>query len=187
MHEHHEFRNDAFYLIRHIYLIAVELNTVLADIDIVFDFREIKYSCKIEGIIHIQVYPEHGIFFSRTQFMIKLEIILVREFRRLLCPERFRGIDNIVFVGVHIFAVFPFLDFPADDRNRQEPAIFLKQSVYASLFQKLLVVIVYIKNDIGSSRCFLCFLHFEFRTPVACPFHSFCTFFVRKRADNYFL
>ena len=58
LQKHHKIGHHAFHAIGNKHLIAVELNAVFANIEIVFDFREIENTGECEGEIHIEVNPE---------------------------------------------------------------------------------------------------------------------------------
>ncbi len=54
--------NNIFHLIGNKNLIAVQLNFIALQLNIVFDFREIQNTCKIERIINIQMDMEQRVF-----------------------------------------------------------------------------------------------------------------------------
>ena len=55
-----------------------------------------------------------------------------------LRSQRGDVVDDVVLVGIDVFAVFPLLFFAEYDRNRQESAIFFEQSLYFRGLEKFL-------------------------------------------------
>ena len=58
MQQGQEIRNNTFHRIRYIYLVTVELNLILVQLNVAFHFREVQNTGKVERIIHIQMNPE---------------------------------------------------------------------------------------------------------------------------------
>ena len=58
MQQGQEVGNNTFHQIRHIYLVAIELNLILVQLDVALHFGEVQNTGKVERIIHIQMNPE---------------------------------------------------------------------------------------------------------------------------------
>ena len=56
------------------------------NINIVFNLREIKNSCEVKRIVHIQVNMKQRIFAHWVQFAVESSIILVFQIGRFACP-----------------------------------------------------------------------------------------------------
>ena len=77
----------------------------------------------MNGIVHIEMDPEHGILLTRFQLTVKPEVILVGKISRFSGPERFGGVHHLLLIRVDILAVLPFLLLSADDGNGEETAV----------------------------------------------------------------
>ena len=166
------------------HLVAVELDLVAVDGHALLDLREIEYAREIEGIVHVQVYPEHRIFVHRIQGVVEVQIVFVLEFRRGLGPERLNGVDDIVFFRFHLLAVFPFGLFAEDHRERHELAVFAQKRGDTALFRVFLVFVVDVQGYHGSAVCLLALLHAEFGIAFAAPFHRLLPFLPAERFDG---
>ena len=140
-----------------------------------------------ERIVDVEVNPEHGVVLSGVKFVIEREIILIGELRRLFHPLGLGGVDYLGAVGVDHRAIFPFLFKSGDYRHGEKTAIFAQKAVDCALFKELFVVIVDIKNDVGSSGCTGTVGHGVLGRTVANPFHRRCSILIRKRIDFNFL
>ena len=156
----------------------------MTDVDVVLNLREIKDAGESERIVHIEMDPEHRILLTRFQLTVKPEVILVGKISRFSGPERFGGVHHLLLIRVDILAVLPFLLLSADDGNGEETAVLAEKSVDSHLLEKLLIVIVDVKDHIGATVPFLYLMHLEFRTAVAAPFHSLGSLLVGKRTDH---
>jgi hypothetical protein len=58
LEEHHEFGDYAFNAVGDEDLVAVELNAVFGDFEVVVDFGEEEYSGEGEGVVDVEVDPE---------------------------------------------------------------------------------------------------------------------------------
>ena len=170
--ERKKLRHNIFHLVCHEHLIAIELDFVAMDFDVVFDAREVEHTGEVEGIVHVEVYPEEGLVGHRIEVAIKLLIVLVVECRRLACPERIGFAYDIVFVGLLLLAVFPFGLFAKSNGHGQEAAIFLEQAFDFGVFKKLFAVFGNVEDDVGSTVGLVYFFHLIGRTAVARPAYS---------------
>lgn len=98
-------------------------------IDVALDAREIQDTGQMERVIHIQMNPEQRFVGHRIQILIEFLIIFICHISRLTNPCRLDIVDDIVFVGIDIFAVFPFLLLSECDGNWQVTAVLSQQAV----------------------------------------------------------
>ena len=66
MEQGEELWHDAFDAVGHEYLVAIELNLVLLQLQRVLDAREVEDTCEVEGIVDVKVNPKqrlvaHGV------------------------------------------------------------------------------------------------------------------------------
>src|SRR4029078_111080 len=89
---------------------AEKFDFVPLDLEVIFQFWEIQYACKVKWKVNIQVDPEQWFLGERIQFTIEVKIILIVKIGRYLCPDRIRIIDDIVNFNclVFWFSVFIF-------------------------------------------------------------------------------
>ena len=102
-----ELRNNAFYLIGDIYLIAVELYFVWLQFDVRLYSWEVENAGEVERIVNVEVYPEQRLVLHGVEVLVKFLIIFIFQRRRCLCPKRFGVVDEIVFLSFHLFSIFP--------------------------------------------------------------------------------
>ncbi len=81
-----ELGHDTFHRIGNINLITVKLYLVLLNLHIVFQFREVQNTCKIERIVNVQVNVEQWIIGKRIQVMVEFLILFIFDLRRLSYP-----------------------------------------------------------------------------------------------------
>ena len=122
-----ELRNDAFYLIGDIYLIAVELYFVWLQFDVRLYSWEVENAGEVERIVNVEVYPEQWLVLHGVEVLVKFLIIFIFQRRRRLCPKRFGVVDEIVFFGFHLFSIFPFGLFAKGDRYGKELTVLVQQ------------------------------------------------------------
>ncbi len=148
MQQHQELRHDVLYLVGDEYLAGVELDLIPLHLKVRLELREVKYAGEVEGIVHIQVYPEQRVFAHRVQFPVEGQVILILQVRRLLCPDGRGSVDDVVHLHVLplllaflILAIFLMLRAGAElDGHRQKLRILVQDALNAVLFQKLLAV-----------------------------------------------
>ena len=88
MQQGQELRHDAFHCVGHEDLVAVELNLVALDFDVVLFLREVEDAGKVEGLVDVEVNPEERLVGHREEVAVELLVVLVLEVSRLLCPQR---------------------------------------------------------------------------------------------------
>ena len=184
MKQSKEVWHDSFYLVCNEYLIAIQLNLVALQVDIVLDSWEVENTCEVEWIVYIEVNPEQWFILHRVEGAVETLVVFIFERTWSLCPQRFYVVYHVVFLCFYLLTILPFCLFAKGYRYRQELAIFVQQSFYASFFQELLAVVVDIKDYIRTSVCLLCLFEFKFRTTIAAPLHGCSTFFIAL--SNYF-
>ena len=187
MQQSQKFRHDTLYRICNKDLVAVQLDFVSVQIDVALDAGEIKDTGQVERIIHIQVNPEQRLFRHRVEVLVELLIVLVLQFRRFAHPGRRCLVDDVVFLGIDILPVLPFLLFAEGDRNWEEAAILSQKAGELLLVQEVLVLVVDVEDDVRTTVFLGCLLHCIFRRTVATPFHRNRTFLARLRNDFYLL
>ena len=114
--------------------------------------------------------PEKRIFLTGIELAVEIAVVLVGEIGGLARPERLGRVDDIA-VGF--------------DGHWQESAVFLKQEVYAALFEELLVVIVDIEDDVGSALGARTFVHGIGGRAVAFPSHGLSALLIAQRVDDH--
>ena len=162
-----EVGNDVVHRVGNEHLIAVKLDLVTLDLDIVLDLREIKDTGKIERIIHVKMNMEERLLCHRVQGPVELVVVLVLEVCRLACPEWLYLVDDIVLVGIHIFSVLPLLLLTEYHRYGHELAVFAEQAFDALLLGILLLVVSDVKGDDSTSFSLLALLHLILRRALA--------------------
>ena len=156
-----EVRHDVLHLVGDEDLVAIELNLVAVDVNVVLDTREIEHAGQVEGIVHVEVNPEERLVGHGVEVAIELFVVFVFERRRLFCPERIRVVDDVVLVRVHLFSVFPFRFFAEGDFNGKEAAIFSQQFLNLVLFEELFAVFADVKDDVCATVFFLAVRNFK--------------------------
>ena len=116
-------------------------------IDVALDAREIQDTGQMERVIHIQMNPEQRFVGHRIQILIEFLIIFICHIGRLTNPCRLDIVDDIVFVGIDIFAVFPFLLLSECDGNWQVTAVLSQQAVDLVFVQEIFVLVVNIQRS----------------------------------------
>lgn len=123
-------------------------------IDVALDAREIQDTGQMERVIHVQMNPEQRFVGHRIQILIEFLIIFICHISRLTNPCRLDIVDDIVFVGIDIFAVFPFLLLSECDGNWQVTAVLSQQAVDLVFVQEIFVLVVNIQDDVCSAIFF---------------------------------
>ena len=177
MEQRQEVRNDVVDMVSNEHLVTIELDLVPLDGHPVIDLREIQDTCQVERIVHVQMDIEKRILVCRVQRLVEVHVVFFLQVGRLACPQRLYCIDNLVFIRVDIFAVFPFLILAEHDRERHELAVFAKQLPDFSLSCIFCRIIVKVQCDGRASVCLPALAHLIFRAAVARPHHRFCAVF----------
>ncbi len=160
------------YRVCHKYLVAVELNTVFGDFEVILDFREIKNTGEGEGIVNVEVNPEQRIVLTGIKFVIEFDVIFISQLRGLLHPHRFESVYQC---------------FAAVNGDGEETAILAQKGVDACLFKEFLAFIINVEHNVGSALGAGAFFHLKFGRTVAAPEHGFSAFLIAQRVDFNFL
>ena len=166
-------------------MVAIELNLIAMDFDVVFNLGEIQNTREIERIVHIEVNPEERFILHGIEIAIEIAIILITQSRRRLCPERVRVVDHVVLSSVHLLSIFPLLLLAKGNGDGEETAVFVEQGLDATLFEEFLVFLVNVQHDVRASFRLFGWFECEFGSTIATPFHSFRTFAVALGHDVY--
>ena len=172
MEQGKELRYDAFHLIGHEHLVAVELDLVLLQVDVRLNTREIEDAREVEGVVDVQVNPEQRLVLHGIERAIELLVVLVLQRRWSLCPKRLDVVDDIVLVGVLHLTILPLLLLAKADRYGHELAVLLQQTLYALALKELLAVVGDVQDDVGATIFALGIFDSELRAAVASPAHS---------------
>ena len=167
-----ELGHDAFYSVGHEDLVAIELNLVALDVEVVLYLREVEDASQVEGVIDVEVNPEERLVGHREEVTVELLVVLVLEVGGLLCPQRLYIIYYVILVGINLLAVLPLGLFAESDGHGQEVTVLAKQSFQLVLFEELEAVIVEVHHNVCASLSLLHFFQSERRTSVATPFHG---------------
>ena len=151
MQQGEEVRNDSLYGVCHEYLVAVQLYAVLLQIQIGLDLGEIEDTGKVEGEIHVKVYPEHRLLLHGIELAVERLVVIILEVTRGLGPQVLHIIHYVVLGGLNLLSVFPLLLLAAGNLYGQETAVFLEQALDGGLLQVLLAVIIQVEDDIGTA------------------------------------
>ena len=118
--------------------------------------------------------------------MVESQVLFRFNIRRFLGPQWFGVVNDVVFVCIDIFAIFPLSDFAEGNRNRQETAVFFQNLVNAITVVELQAVFRKMQNDICSTITFVFWLFQRvFRWSIAAPLHRFAILFPRVGNDLY--
>ena len=79
MQEGEKLGHDVLYLIGDEHLIAVELNLVAVDVQVVLNLGEIEHARQMEGIIYVEVYPEQGLVGHWIEVAVEIAVVFVLE------------------------------------------------------------------------------------------------------------
>ena len=183
-----EVRDDVVHVVGDEHLVAVKLDVVLLDRHPVLDLREVEDSGEVERIVHVQMDVEQRVFLHRVEIPVELHIVLFLQFGRFAGPQRLDLVDDVVLVGVDIFAVLPFLFLAEDDWNRHELAVLVQKLLDLTLRAVVLGgLVVKVKCDDGASLTLVARPHLELRVALAAPDHALSAFFPGKRLNRHLL
>ncbi len=187
MEQGEELRHDALHLVGDEHLVAVELYLVALQVDVRLYLGEIQDAREVERIVHVEVNPEERFVLHGIESAVETLVVLVFQRARRLCPERLHVVDDVVLVGVHLFAVFPLRLLAESHGDWQELAVFVEERLDARLFEEFLAVVVDIQDDVRTAAVSLRLGDFKFRTSVAAPLHCLCAVFVALGDDFHLL
>ena len=111
------FRYDPLDLVGHIHLIGVELDLVFLNFEVVPNLREVEDTRQVERIIDIQMNREERLFTYGIEFVVELLVLLGGDLGGFYGPQRGDVVDDVVLVGIDVFAVFPLLHLAESDGN----------------------------------------------------------------------
>ncbi len=169
-----EVRHDVVHVVRDEHLVAVKLDVILLNCHPVLDFREVKDTCEVERIVHVQMDVEQRVFLHRVEVPIELHVVLFLKLGRLAGPKRLDLVDDIVLVSVNIFSVLPFLLLAEDNRNRHELAVLVQKLLNLTLRAIVLGgLVIEVKGDDSASFVLVARTHLELRIAFAAPNHTF--------------
>ena len=77
MQQCQELRHDTLHLVGHKHLVAIQLNLVALQVDVRLDAWEVEDTREVEGIIHIQVDPEHRLIAHGVEGAVERLVVLV--------------------------------------------------------------------------------------------------------------
>ena len=103
MEQGEELRDDALHLVGHEHLVAIELNLIALQVDVLLDTWEIEDTCKVERIVHIQVDLEQRFVLHGVEGAIERLVVLILQGVRSLCPQWFHAVDDIILSCIHHF------------------------------------------------------------------------------------
>ena len=167
---------DALYLVGHEYLVAVQLNLVLLQLDVVLDFWEVEDTCEIEWVVYVQVNPEQRLVAHGVECAIEALVVLVLQGAWSLGPQGLHAVDDVVLVGFNLLAVFPFGLLTKGHGYSHELAVLVEQALELELIEELLAVIIYVQDDVRSVLLALSIVNLVGRTSVAAPLNSLRAF-----------
>ena len=127
---------------------------------------------------------EEGLFLHRVEFAVEFVVILVLELGRSLGPERLEVVDDLVLVGIDVFAVFPLLLLAENDGDGHKLAVLVEEALDAGFLREFGAVIVQIEGDDRAAFLLVAETHFVFRRAVAAPLHRLGTFLPGKGVDR---
>ena len=179
-------RNYVVYMVGDEHLVAVELYLVLVDGHALLDLGEVEHAGEVEGVVYVQMDPEHGLLFEGVEGLVEVLVVFVLQFRRGLCPDGVYVVYDVVFVLFYLLAVFPLGLFAENDRNRHELAVFTQQLGDAALGCELVAVVVEMEGDDRAAVCLFAVFHVVFRRTVASPFHGLGAFLPGEGVDSDF-
>ena len=184
MQQRQVLRHDALDLIRHIDLVRIELDLVLLDLEVVVNLREVEDARQVERIVDIEVDREQRLVAHRVEFAVELLVLLLGDVGGLAGPQRLDVVDDVVLVGVDVFAVLPLLDLAEGDGHGQEAAVLLQQGLdlrILGVFERILREVQH--DGRAAVACLVSLLHLELGRPGAAPMYGFRTLFIGFREN----
>ena len=166
------FRYDPLDLVGHIHLIGVELDLVFLNFEVVPNLREVEDTRQVERIIDIQMNREERLFTYGIEFVVELLVLLGGDLGGFYGPQRGDVVDDVVLVGIDVFAVFPLLHLAESDGNGQEATVLAQQFFDLRIFAVFERIGRKVQYDRGPPVALLGrFLHFVFGRSFATPMY----------------
>ena len=172
MQQGQELGHDAFHSVGHEDLVAIELYLVALDVEVVLYLREVEDASEVEGVIDVEVNPEEGLVGHREEVAIELLVVLILQVGWLLCPQRLYIINNVVLVGIHLFAVLPFCLLAKGYGHGQEVAVLAQKAFQLILLKELEAVVVEVHYDVCATLSLIHFFQSKRWTAITTPFHG---------------
>ena len=126
MQQGKELRNDAFNLIGYKHLVAIELNLITLQFDVIPHTREVKDTREVEGVVNIQMNPKQRFVVHWEKRAIEALVVFVLQAGRSFYPQWLDGVDYIVLVCLNIFSILPLCLLAKDNRYSHELAVFVQ-------------------------------------------------------------
>ena len=156
--------HDVFYFVRHEDLVAVELDLIALNINVILDAWEVENTRQVEWIVHIEMNMEKRlVHLMRVELMVEILVVFLREVSRFACPGWVDVVDDILLACFHLFAVFPLLFHTKDDLHWEELAVFGEQAFDSGIFQVLSILVIDMEYNLGAALGFDGILHGIFR------------------------
>ena len=166
--QHQVVGHHALHAVGHEHLVAVQLNLVACRVDSLAHLGEIQNARQVEGVVHIEVNLEQGVFeVHGVQLVVELLIVLVCQIGRILLPCRLRVVDDAGLFLLHALGlpllsivrllrilrrlVHPHALFAKADGNGHKAAVFPQQLQHLLLVEELLAVVGDVQHDAGAA------------------------------------
>ena len=86
MEQCEEVGHDAFHLVGHEHLVAVELDLVALQFDVRLDAGEVEDTREVERIVNVEVNPEQRLVLHGIECAVERLVVLVLQCAWSLCP-----------------------------------------------------------------------------------------------------
>ena len=143
-----EFRYNAFYLVGHEHLVAIELNLVALHVDAALDAWEVENTREIEWEVYVQMNPEQWVVLHWVKGVIELLVVLILQGARSFCPERLNIVDNVILISLHILTILPLGLLAESYRHGHKLAVLVQKFLNLALLQEFLAVISNVEDDV---------------------------------------
>ena len=183
MEKSEEVGYDVFDLIGDEYLIAIELNLIAMDVNILLDAREIEHAREVERIVNVEMNPEKRIICHGVELVVELLVVFILQLRGSLGPKRSGVVHDIVFLCFHFLTILPSCFLTEGNGYGEETAVLGEQFLNLVFLEEFLAVVGNVENDVGASVFLFAVIDFESRRSVASPFHAVCTLLVATCYD----
>ena len=175
-------RHDIFDFVGDVNLVAIELNLVAVNVEVVLDLREIEDTGEVERIVHVEMDVEKRlVHLERIEFVVELIVVLIGKVGRFARPSGVHIVDDVVLVGFDLLAILPVFLLAKGNLDRQELAVFAEQTFDGCVLEVLCELVVDMKNDVGSAVGLDGILHIIFRRAFARPMDRFRIILVAER------
>ena len=119
MQQGHEVGHNAFHIVGHEHLVAIEVDFVLLNVEVGLHLGEVKDTREVEGVIYVEVNPEEWFVAHGIEFLVELLVVLILQIRWFACPKWGGVVDDIVLFSLHalLLLVIPFGLLAESDRH----------------------------------------------------------------------